>query len=191
MSEVLIRRLMSASHGLVAIDVQACPEWGYETVVYPARGSWSAARQAMVPHEIADEFGCCAACGREPVEEAMFLSPRIIFAAAGEFMLRPSATTVPVGGVVYECSGCGSADVDFGLKVRRDPVSDDWIVESVDDNGHVCLGCGAMDCRPEPRRMSAAEHGRARTELQRIGKAHAAQVKDVSRVLSYVSGRVR
>lgn len=191
MTEVLIRRLMSASHGLVAIDVAACPEWGYETVVYPARGAWSVARQAMMPHEIADDFGCCSACGREPVEEPMFLSPRVIFAAAGEFMLRPAATTVPVGGVIYECSQCGSADVDFGLRVRRDPVTDEWIVESVDEAGQVCLGCGSMDCRPEPRSMSAAEHKQARTELQRIAKEHAARVKNVRRVLSYVAGRVR
>lgn len=188
MTEILIRRLMSASHGLVAIDIQACPEWGFETIVYPARGSWSVARQAMMPHEIADEFGCCSACGREPVEEPMFLSPRVIFAAAGEFMLRPAATTVPVGGVVYECSGCGSADVDFGLKVRRDPVSGDWIVESVDEAGHYCLGCGCGDCQPAPRRMSAAEHAKARAELQRIAKEHAGRVRDVRRVLSFVAG---
>lgn len=191
MTEILIRRLMSASHGLVAIDIQACPEWGFETIVYPARGSWSVARQAMMPHEISDEFGCCSACGREPVQEPMFLSPRIIFAAAGEYMLRSTATTVPIGGVVYECGQCGSAEVDFGLRVRRDPVSDDWLVESVDENGHVCLGCGAMDCRPEPRRISAAEHARARIELQKIAKAHAARARDVRRVLSFVAGSQR
>jgi hypothetical protein len=188
MSDVLLQRLMAASHGRVPVDTLACPEWGYETVAFAARGSWSSATQAMVVHEIAADFGRCSACGCAAVEEPLFLAPKTVFAAAAEFLLRPTPTSVRPGGVVYECATCGSSDVDFGLRVRRDPVAADWVVESIDEAGHYCLGCGSPDCMPMPRPMSAAEHSRARGELQRIAKAHAARVADVRRVLAFVSG---
>lgn len=188
MTETLLKRLMSASHGHVAVDVMACPEWGYETVVFPARGAWSAAAQSMVPHEIGGEFGCCSACGHEAVEEAMFLSPQSIFSAAGSFLLQRMPTSVRPGGVTYECSACGSAEVDFGLRVRQDPVTGDWIVASIDDHGHYCLGCGDPDCSPVPRPMSTAEHKAARAELQRAAKNRDAKAADIRRVLAFVSG---
>jgi len=188
MSDVLIRRLMSASHGHVAVDFAACPEWGYETIRFPARGAWSPALQSMVPHEIGGEFGCCSACGHAAVEETMFVSQRDVFGAAGRYLLQPAPTTVRPGAVVYECSHCGSADVDFGLRVRHDPIAADWIVDALDDAGHVCLGCGSMDCAPAPRPMSAAEHKRARAELQRLARDHELRVRDVRRVLSFVAG---
>lgn len=191
MTDTLIRRLMSASNGRVVVDVMACPEWGYETVVFPARGAWSPATQSMVPHEIADAFPRCSACGCEAVEEPMFLAPQTVFSAAGQFLLQRTAASVRPGGVVYECATCGSADVDFGLKVRRDPVTDDWIVESIDEAGHYCLGCGSGDCRPEPRPLSAAEHKRARAELGKLEKERQARVDDVRRVLSFVAGARR
>lgn len=191
MTDTLIRRLMSASHGHVAVEVMACPEWGYETILFPARGAWSPALQAMVPHEIGGEFGCCSACRREAVEETMFVSQRDIFGAAGRYLLERAPTCVRPGGVVYECAQCASADVDFGIKVRHDPVAAEWVVESIDDSGHVCLGCGSMDCAPVPRPMSAAEHKRARGELQRLAREHEARVRDVRRVLSFVAGTRR
>lgn len=188
MTDTLIQRLMSASHGHVAVDVMACPEWGYETIQFPARGAWSPALQSMVPHEIGGEFGCCAACGHEAVEEPMFLSPQTIFSAAGRFLLQPIPSTVRPGGVVYECAMCGSGDLDFGLKVRRDPVTEDWLVESIDDHGHYCLGCGSPDCSPAPRPMSSSEHKAARAELQRAAKNRDAKATDIRRVLAFVSG---
>lgn len=191
MTETLIRRLMSASHGHVAVDVAACPEWGYETVTFPARGTWSPALQSMIPHEIGGEFGSCSACGRAAVEEVLFLSPGSLFSAASRLLLEPVPATVRPGGVVYECSACGSGEVDFGLKVRRDPVTDNWLVESVDTAGHFCLGCGTPDCDPVPRPLTAAEHKRARAELQRLAKNHAARAADVRRVLAFVAGARR
>lgn len=188
MTDVLLQRLMAASHGRVPVDVLACPERGYKTVLFAARGAWSAATQAMIPHEIAADFGSCSACGCEAVEEPMFLAPKVIFAAAAEFLLRPVPTSVRPGGVVYECATCGSSDIDFGLHVRRDPIAADWIVETVDDAGHFCLGCGLEDCGPVPRPISAAEHAPTRGELQRIAKAHATRVADVRQVLAFVSG---
>lgn len=188
MTAVLLQRLMAASHGRVPVDTLACPEWGYETIHFAARGTWSPALQAMTVHEIAADFGTCSACGCEAVEEPLFLSPQTVFASAAEFLLRRLPATVRPGGVVYECAACGSDDVDFGLRVRRDPVAADWTVESIDPAGHYCLGCGSPDCAPVPRPMSAAEHARARGELQRISKAHAARVSDIRRVLAFVSG---
>lgn len=188
MTDVILQRLVAASHGRVPVDTLACPEWGYETVQFAARGSWSVPLQAMVPHEIAADFGSCSACGCDAVEESLFLSPQSVFSAAAEFLLRQAPATVRPGGVVYECSQCGSADVDFGLHVRRDPIAADWIVESIDEAGHYCLGCGAPDCSPAPRPMSAAEHKTARGELQRLAKAHQARVADIRRVLAFVSG---
>jgi hypothetical protein len=188
MTDVLIQRLIAASHGRVPVDVLVCPEWGYETVTFAARGSWSPELQAMVPHEIAADFGSCSACGCAAVEEPMFLAPQAVFATAAEFLLRPAPATVRPGGVVYECASCGSADVDFGLRVRRDPVAADWLVESIDEAGHYCLGCGSEDCGPVPRPLSTTENKRARAELARIGMAHAARVRDIRRVLAFVSG---
>lgn len=188
MTDTLIQHLMSASHGHVAIDVMACPEWGYETVAFPARGAWSTAMQSMVPHEIGAEFGCCSACGHEAVEEAMFLSPQSIFSAAGSFLLQRTPTSVRPGGVVYECPQCGSGDVDFGLRVRQDPVTGDWIVESIDNAGHYCLSCGDPDCSPVPRPMSSSEHKAARAELQRAAKNRDAKAADIRRVLAFVAG---
>lgn len=188
MTDVLLQRLMAASHGRVPVDTMSCPEWGYETVEFAARGAWSPALQSMIPHEIAADFGHCSACGCEAVEEPLFLAPQTIFAHAAEFLLRPVPSSVRPGGVVYECGQCGSADVDFGLRVRRDPIGADWIVESIDEAGHYCLGCGSPDCAPVPRPMSAAEHARARGELQRLAKAHQARVADIRRVLAFVSG---
>lgn len=37
MSDVLLQRLVAASHGRVPVDTLACPEWGYETVLFAAR----------------------------------------------------------------------------------------------------------------------------------------------------------
>lgn len=191
MSDVILQRLVAASHGRVPVDVLACPEWGYETVLFAARGSWSVATQAMIPHEIAADFGCCSACGCAAVEEALFLAPQAVFSAAAEFLLRQAPTSVRPGGVVYECSSCWSDQVDFGLHVRRDPISTDWIVESFDQAGHYCLGCGSEDCAPVPRPMSATEHQRAREELKRLAKSHQARVADIRRVLAFVSGQRR
>jgi hypothetical protein len=188
MTEALIRRLMAASHGHVAVDIAACPDWGPETITCPARGSWSPALQAMIVHEVGDEFGCCSACGRTAADETVFLSPTTIFATAAQALLRRPPASVPAGGVVYECQTCGSADLDFGLRARRDPITDTWIVEAIDAAGHVCLGCSSLDCTPTPRPLSAAEHQRARVELQRLGAQHAARARDVRRVLSFVSG---
>lgn len=188
MTDILLQRLMAASNGRVPVDTLACPDWGYETVLFAARGAWSVPLQAMTVHEIAADFGHCSACGCEAVEEPMFLAPQTVFKAAAEFLLRPVPTSVRPGGVVYECGQCGSADVDFGLRLRRDPISADWLVESIDQSGHFCLGCGSEDCAPVPRPMSAAEHARARGELQRAAKAHAARVADIRRVLAFVSG---
>ena len=179
---------MEASHGRVPVDTLGCPNWGYETVHFAARGSWSAPLQAMVVHEIAADFGCCAACGQAAVEEPMFLAPQAIFKAAAEFLLRSAPGSVRPGAVVYECGTCGSSDVDFGLRVRRDPIAADWPVESIDEAGHFCLGCGSEDCGPVPRPMSAAERKRAQAELQRQARAHAGRVADVRRMLSFVSG---
>lgn len=191
MSDVLLQRLVAASHGRVPVDVLACPEWGYETVQFAARGSWSVATQAMVPHEIAADFGSCSACGCQAVDEPMFLAPKAVFAAAAAFLLRQSPASVRPGGVVYECSQCWSDQVDFGLRVSRDPVSTDWNVERVDEAGHFCLGCGSEDCAPVPRPMSATEHQRARAELKRLAKSHSARVADIRRVLAFVSGQHR
>lgn len=191
MTDILLQRLMAASHGRVPVDVLVCPEWGYETVVFAARGSWSMATQAMVPHEIAADFGSCSACGCAAVEEPLFLAPKVVFAAAAEFLLRPAPTSVRPGGVVYECGQCGSADVDFGLQVRRDPIGADWLVESIDQAGHFCLGCGSPDCSAAPRPMSSSEHKRARAELQKLAKAHQAREADIRRMLAFVAGARR
>ena len=121
----------------------------------------------------------------------MFISPQTVFAAAAAFLLRQTPATVRPGGVVYECSACWSDQVDFGLRVRRDPVSADWIVEIVDEAGHYCLGCGSEDCAPVPRPMTAAEHQRARAELKRLAQSHQARVGDIRRVLAFVSGARR
>ncbi len=188
MSDILLQRLMAASHGRVPVDALACPEWGYETVQFAARGSWSVPLQQMTVHEIAADFGTCCACGCPAVEEPMFLSPRTVFAHAAEFLLRPAPSSVRPGGVVYECSSCGSDQVDFALHVRRDPVAGEWPVESIDPAGHYCLGCGSEDCAPAPRPLSAAERKQAAAELQRLAKAHAARVADIRRVLAFVSG---
>lgn len=191
MSDIILQRLVAASHGRVPVDVLACPEWGYETVHFAARGSWSAPLQAMVPHEIAADCGHCSACGCAAVEEALFLAPQTVFSATAEFLLRQAPASVRPGGVAYECSGCGSDQVDFGLHVRRDPISTDWIVESVDQTGHYCLGCSSEDCAPVARPMTATEHQRARAELKRLEKSHQARVADIRRVLAFVSGARR
>lgn len=191
MSDVLLQRLVAASHGRVPVDVLACPEWGYETVQFAARGSWSPALQSMIPHEIAADCGHCSACGHAAVDEPLFLSPQTVFSAAAAFLLRQEPTTVRPGGVVYECSACGSDQVDFGFKVRRDPIAADWIVEALDEAGHYCLGCGSEDCRPAPRPMTAAERQQAQAELKRGAKKHAARVADIRRVLAFVSGARR
>lgn len=188
MNDVILQRLVAASRGRVPVDVLACPEWGYETVHFAARGSWSVATQAMIPHEIAADFGFCSACGCLAVEEPLFLAPQVIFSAAAAFLLRQAPASVRPGGVIYECSNCASDQVDFGLRVRRDPISTDWIVESVDEAGHYCLGCGSEDCAPVPRPMSATEHQRARAELKRLEKSHQTRVADIRRVLAFVSG---
>ncbi|HMQ92486.1 MAG TPA: hypothetical protein PKA33_16045 [Amaricoccus sp.] len=188
MSDALLQRLMAASHGRVPVDTLSCPEWGYETVQFAARGSWSPALQTMVLHEIAADFGRCSACGQAAIEEPMFLAPATVFAHAAEFLLRPAPTSIRSGAVVYECKSCGSDQVDFGVKVRRDPIAAEWPVESVDDAGHFCLSCGSADCGPVPRPMSAVERWQAQVELRRLAKSHAARVADVRRLLAFVSG---
>lgn len=145
----------------------------------------------MIPHEIAADCGHCSACGHAAVEEPLFLSPQVVFSAAAEFLLRQAPSSVRPGGVVYERSACGSDQVDFALHVRRDPVSADWIVESIDEEGHYCLGCGSEDCAPVPRPMSAVEHKAAQSELKRLAKAHQARASDIRRVLAFVSGARR
>lgn len=188
MSDVLLQRLVAASHGRVPVDTLSCPEWGYETILFAARGTWSPALQAMTIHEIAADFGRCCACGCEAVEEPMFLSPQTVFQSAADFLLRPLPATVRQGGVVYACGTCGSDQVDFGLRVRRDPIAADWIVESIDTAGHYCLGCGSPDCDPVPRPMTEAEHGRARAELKRLATEHIERVRKLRKVLEFVSG---
>lgn len=186
-AETLVSRLIAASHGHVSVDVGACPEWGYETVVYPARGTWSAALQTMVAGTVADDCGCCSACGRDAADEAMFLSPPSVFAAAGQYLLQSIPTRVGPGAVVYECSECWFDQIQFDLAVRRDPVTDAWLVESIETSGHWCLACGSSDCRPEPRTMRASEHQSARAELSRLAKSRVAEAADVRRVLSFVA----
>lgn len=188
LAKTLVSRLIAASHGHVAVDVSACPEWGYETVVYPARGTWSSALQTMVAGTVADEFGCCSACARDAETEAMFLSPRSVFAAAGEYLLHKIPTRVGPGAVVYECSACWSDQISFALAVRRDPVTEAWQVESIDESGHWCLMCGSSDCRPEPRAMRASEREKARGELRRLAKERTSEAADVRRVLAFVAG---
>lgn len=191
MSDVLLQRLAAASHGRVPVDTLACPDWGYETVEFAARGSWSPAMQAMVPHEIAADFGCCAACGAAAVEEPLFIAPATVFTAAADFLRRPLPASVRPGGVVCACGQCGSSDVDFALHVRRDPLSGEWPVERIDESGHYCLSCGCEDCDPVPRPMTADEHRQARAELKRLAQEHLARATRIRRVLEFVSGARR
>lgn len=187
-AKTLVARLIAASHGHIPVDVAACPEWGYETVVYPARGTWSAALQTMIAGTVADAFGCCSACARDAEQEAMFISPRSVFAAAGDYLLHQVPSRVGPGAVVYECSVCWSDQIEFDLTVRRDPVTEAWLVESVEESGHWCLACGSSDCRPEPRAMRTSEQEKVKVELRRVAKDRAAEAADVRRVLAFVAG---
>ena len=187
-TKTLSARMIAAAKGHIPTDALACPDWGPETVRRPAFAHWDKARQRFNIIELVEGADCCEACGRKDLEtETIFVSRRMVLAAATRPRRPGSSLSLPAEAYAFDCPRCGSDEVRIAVLAAYDPALDGWSAGDRIPDGSVCGACG-HGVEPEVRRMRPEERSEAARELRRAAPEAEVTRKTVIRLAEFLGG---
>lgn len=184
----LSARMIASAKGRLPTDAPSCPDWGPESVGRPAFAHWEKAHQRFRIVDMLDDGDCCRACGRTDLEtETIFVSRRMVLAAAREVVAHDTPLSLPATAFAYDCPRCGSDEVRVALFATFDPALDGWIPGERISDASVCGACG-HGIEPEIRHLRPEERTEAARELRKAAPAAEKMRKTVLKLAEFLGG---